>query len=125
MKMKKYALIAGLLMVQAPFAQNAEAIDVAKMATKLIASVAGKDKFCRQANFWGGTISVRSFEGQLCTKKGIAAIALKKCPGIDGFENSKCYKEAQVFIKNKTVDQLVQEVKEADPDIAKLDAKTN
>ncbi len=118
--MLKYALIAGLIMVQAPFAQKAEAFDLEKEAVKFISKVSGKQNFCRKGSFFSGIVSVRSFKGALCDRKSIALVALKRCPGIDGFEDSDCFKKAQKFTQGKTVNQAIVESAKEDPEIAEL-----
>ena len=119
--MKKYALIAGLLMVQAPFAQNVEAAVSAKDITKLIAGASGS-KFCEKASFFSGKFTVRSLNGEFCNHRDVAAIALKKCSGKSDFDSSQCAKNAKKAIGGKTVEQAVEEAKK-DPEMAKLAEK--
>ncbi|AIL12513.1 hypothetical protein IM40_01610 [Candidatus Paracaedimonas acanthamoebae] len=116
--MKKYALIAGLLMVQAPFAYHAEAAVSGKDIAKLISGAAGS-KFCEKASFFSGKFTVRSLNGEFCNHRDIAAIALKKCSGKSDFDSSQCAKNAKKAIGGKTVEQAVKEAV-ADPQMEKL-----
>lgn len=120
--MKKYALIASLLMIQAPFAQKADAAVSAKDITKLISGVSGS-KFCDKASFFGGKFSVRSLNGEFCNHRDIAAIALKKCSGKGDFDGSQCDKNAKKAIGGKTVDEAVKEAVSENPEMKELAAK--
>lgn len=117
--MKKYALIAGLLMIQAPFAFKAEAAVSVKDITKLIAGASG-GKFCEKASFFSGKFTVRSLNGEFCNHRSIAAIALKKCSGKSDFDNSQCAKNAKKVLGKQTVDQAVAEAVDTDPQMKEL-----
>lgn len=120
--MKKYALIAGLLMIQAPFAHNAEAGSsfAAKDLAKLVAGAAGKDKFCRKGSFFSGTFSIRSLDGAFCNDRGIAALAEKLCVGIEDYENSKCHKNAVKTLAGQSATKVLEEEAKSNPSTKKL-----
>jgi len=53
----------------------------------------GKDAFCRKADAFGGSFSVRSFDGSLCSNSTtIAALSQYVCnnPSVAGFGGSSC-----------------------------------
>ena len=115
--MLKYALIAGLLMTQVPVVQQVEAVSVSDIK-KL--AMAGKDKFCRKASFFSGVVSVRSFEGALCTHPGVAAIATKICGKVEGFAESKCATNAKKALAGKDPETVLEQEKAKDPTIAEV-----
>ena len=49
-------------------------------------------------------LTIRSFEGNLCTLPHIAKWALKACEEAEGFTNSKCHKHAEKAAKKSTKD---------------------
>jgi len=119
--MKKYALIAGLLMIQAPFAHNAEA-DAAGTAAKFAMQILEKVKpgtMCKKASFFSGNFTARSFDGVACSNPGFAAYVKKKCSGVDDFDTSSCAKKMRIALAGKNAEKLLKEEAKENKTLAK------
>ena len=81
--------VIGLATVAAPSVQADMLRDVTSVVTSLASQ--GPAYACKKANLFGGTFTLRSFSGTLCSNALIAAFTQKVCPGVvSDFVNSGC-----------------------------------
>jgi hypothetical protein len=100
-----FGIIAGL----STSASAAGVMDFAKQAAEK-----GSGFFCRKANIWDFTLSVRSGSGTACKSKLVGALAVYLCleGNMDKFDESGCFKNAKEALKgdllkeDKTVAEL-------------------
>ena len=78
-----------------------------------ISNSTAASKICRKANAFGGTFSIRSFDGMACSVPLIAAFAETICPqNSDDYGTSKCHTISQNTLKGQDPKEaLVNEIK--------------
>jgi hypothetical protein len=92
--MKKKILISLFAIVCA--SHGAKAVGVLDSFLSAIGSGSAASALCKKANFWKGSFSIRSLNGQGCNIKLIAAFAESICPGAaDDYASSQCHTNAQ------------------------------
>ena len=81
--------VIGVATVIAPSVKADMLSDVTSVVTSLGSQ--GPAYACKKANLFGGTFTLRSFEGRLCSNQLIAAFTQKVCPGVaSDFATSGC-----------------------------------
>jgi hypothetical protein len=102
------------------------ALDLASVQ-KVINSVTSKgpEYACKKANLLGGTITLRSLEGRLCSDKTIAAFTQAMCPGISSdFVGSGCDTKGKAALAGATPDSVLQaQLAKAPPVVKELACK--
>ncbi|MBA4117871.1 MAG: hypothetical protein C0514_03130 [Candidatus Puniceispirillum sp.] len=97
-------LMAGVIGVAAMGAPSAKAdmlADVKSVVDSLVKQ--GPAYACKKANIFGGTVTLRSFEGRLCTDPRIAAFTQAVCPqAVSDFANSGCDTKGRAALNGKT-----------------------
>lgn len=86
------------------------ALDLASVQ-KVINAVTSKgpEYACKKANLLGGTITLRSLEGRLCSDKNIAAFTQVMCPGISAdFVGSGCDEKGKAALGEATAESVLQ-----------------
>ncbi|MDP4840631.1 MAG: hypothetical protein NWR43_03535 [Alphaproteobacteria bacterium] len=91
------ALAVSLAVMGAP--SSANAISTGDMVNKIVGYIAkkGASKMCIKGNILNGVVSIRSFEGNLCSASaGTAGLALATCfeANAEKFNESGCFKKA-------------------------------
>ncbi len=124
--MLKYALIAGLIMVQAPFTQKAEAGVSLSDIKNLIKNATSPEKLCAKGytSFFNPSkskLTVRSLNGGFCLIPYVAAQAEKRCKGVGDYNQSQCHANALRVLQNKNPDQVIKEASATDPEARQLE----
>ena len=85
-------LMAGVIGLAALSAPSVKA-DLLGDVSSVVKSIASKGPAyaCKKANLLGGTVTLRSFEGRLCSDIRVAALTQAVCPGVaSDFVDSGC-----------------------------------